>query len=429
MNLKLILAMVIVAVLSLALISTSGNKNQSTTFSGSSQTDGDLTYAAFYGGVPAGIWDEENFEYYLSQRNNTTGAFEGYNLYSKPVPTVLHDVIQREDNPDVMSSFVKGVLRDYVANGQIADLSNMWREEGWNSVFPASLKNAVSYNGKPYFVPQAIQWNPIFYQKRIFDEVGLSIPTTWDEMMNACDVLSEAEYIPFVISIVGWNAPVARWFSIINLRLHGHEFHESVMRGEVSYTDPRIREVFEHWSEMFEHNCFAEDSSQSTYFNAIQQLNRGAGAMYNLGEWIFEAIPVFFQPNFDFFAFPTLNPNVEQAEIVHIYGAFMLTDSDNRMASEDFLKYLGSEETQSMNAIGVNRLMGDRRVNSRYYGDIYNRGLDFVTDVRHLVPLFELSTNPDFAEPALEIFVSFWSSPGDIDSALNALETLRQEVF
>ena len=429
MNLKLILVMAIAALLSLTLIYTSGNNNQSGSFSGNSNTVGDLTYAAFHGGVPAGIWDEENFEYYLSQRTTISGVFEGYNLYSKPVPTVLHEVIRREDNPDVMSSFVKGVLRDYVARGELADLSAMWREEGWDSVFPASLKSAVSYNGKPYFVPQAIQWNPIFYQKSIFDSVGLSIPTSWDEMMNACEVLSEAGFIPFVISVVGWNAPVARWFSIINLRLNGHEFHESVMRGEVSYTDSRIREVFEHWSEMFAHNCFAEDSAKSSYGNAIQELLQGQGAMYNLGEWIFEFIAPFYQPNYDFFAFPGLNPNVEQAEIVHIYGAFMFTDTDNREASVDFLKFLGSEESQSMNAIGVNRLMGDQRVNPRFYGEIYNKGLAFISDVKHLVPLFELNTNPDFAEPALEIFVNFWSNPSDIDGALNALEELRQEVF
>lgn len=429
LNFKTLLALVLVSLVTLALMISSERRGGGPVDAARQSATGDLSYMSFYGGVPAGIWDEENFEYFLSRHPSISGSFEGNNLYAAPVHTEIHNVLARPNPPDVISSFVKGVLREYVQTGQIADLSAMWRSEGWDQAFPNALKRAVSFDGKPYFVPQAIQWNPIFYQKSIFNQVGLDVPTTWEEVLSACEALSEAGFVPFVISANGWHPPVARWFSILNLRLNGPQFHEQVMRGEVSFTDARIREVFEYWSEMFAHNCFAEDSAETTYYGAIEQLIKGQGAMYNLGEWIFEMIPVFFQPNYDFFAFPEINPDVERAEIAHIYGAFVLSDSVDKPAARELFSYLGSEESQRMNAIGVNRLMGDRRVDERIYWDLHRKGLAFISDIPHLVPLFEFNTDPAFAAPALDIFVEFWKNPAEIDGALNTLESARLEVF
>ena len=46
------------------------------------------------------------------------------------------------------------------------------------------------------------------------------------------------------------------WFTHINQRLNGPDFHEQLMRGEVSYTDPRVRSVFDHYAQLFEAQLF-----------------------------------------------------------------------------------------------------------------------------------------------------------------------------
>jgi multiple sugar transport system substrate-binding protein len=104
---------------------------------------------------------------------------------------------------------------------------------------------------------------------------------------------------------------VARWFTILNLRLNGADFHEALMRGEASYEDERIRAVFEQWAEMLAHNCFP-DNQLIGYGVAANQIHDGDAAMYNLGEWLVESYDDGFPDTFDFFNFPVLNPDVPQ---------------------------------------------------------------------------------------------------------------------
>lgn len=429
MNLKIAIAAALAVILSILIVPMSGSLTAPRPATPTANLSGELNYIAFHGGALAGELERENFEAYLAQHQNLTGKFESFDLYSAPVPRDIHEVLNRANPPDVMSGFVGGVLTEYIQQGKLADLSDLWRAQGWDRVFPKSLKDASSYNGKQYFVPMAIQWNPIWYRKNIFEELQLSIPTTWEELLSACERIAEAGYIPLAISVEGWNPPVARWFTILNLRLNGAQFHEELMRGKVSYTDPRVRAVFEHWAEMFERNCFAEDSAQSTYPVALRQFMFGQAAMYNLGEWLFESIPSQFNPAFDFFSLPTLNENVERAEIVHLYGAYMLSDTKNRAAAEDFLAYRGSVETQELHWIRLHRLVGNREVKQRYFSETYLKGLDFVTESKQMAPLFEFNTEPSVAELGLESFVAFWNDPSEIDSILNALEEGRQKAF
>lgn len=396
-----------------------------------------LHYVAFYGGGPAGTWDLENLRFFKEAQPERAVSYQGFDLYRSPVPTHIDAIFNTAAGVDVASSFIGGVLRERVEQGDIADLGDLWQEQGWDSVFPEPFRRMASYDGKPYFVPQAFQWNPIWYRKDVFQELRLQPPQTWDELLDLIDALRAAGYVPFTISGGQWPPPMARWFTTLNLRLNGPEFHEQVMRGEVPYTDARLRSVFEHWQTLFEHGAFADSSAENTYAQGVQALVEGEAVMYNLGEWLFESLgPDSFggrgpevAAQLDFFAFPTLNPDVTPAEIVHAYGAFMRAGTDHPEAARDLLAFLGSAASQQTNAETLHRLNANTGVGADVYADVQRRAFDHVKETPVLVPLFEFSTRPAMAQAGLQAFVRFWRNPDDIDAVLADLEAARQTVF
>ena len=387
-----------------------------------------LNYLTYHGNPASGEWDETNFNLYLEMNPHVTGAIEKRTLYSSPVPLTFYNLITKDEPADVIASFIVGHLRPYVEQGLIADISDLWAEQGWDDLFPASVKELVTIDGKQYFVPLAAQWNPIWYRADIFEEVGLTPPQSWEEMLTACETLHEAGYIPITVSAVGWNPPIARWFTILNMRLNGAEFHESLMRGEESYEDPRVRTVFEHWGEMVEHNCFPENQLIG-YRVAADQIYDGDAAMYNLGEWLSESYSDGLPATFDFFNFPILNPDVTQGEIVHMYGAFMPANAQNPEAARDFLAFLGSAESLSTRKDTLNQLVLNLNVNHSSYSLAYQKGLTFVSEAEHMTQLFEFNTHPDIALKGLTEFARFYPNPAAIDMAIANLEAARLEAM
>ena len=387
-----------------------------------------LNYLTFHGSVASGEWDQANFDAYLEMNPHIIGTIDKRTLYSSPVPLTFYNLVAKDEPSDVVASFIVGHLRSYVEQGLIADISDLWAEQGWDDVFPASVKELVTVDGKQYFVPLAAQWNPIWYRADIFEEVGLTPPQSWAEMLTTCQTLHEAGYIPITVSAVGWNPPLARWFTILNMRLNGAAFHEALMRGEESYEDPRVRAVFEHWAEMLDHNCFPEKQLIG-YGVAANQIYDGEAAMYNLGEWLSESYADGLPDTFDFFNFPMLNPDVTQGEIVHMYGAFMPAQAQNPEAARDFLAFLGSADSLSTRQETLNQLVLNLNVEHSSYSPAYQKGLVFVAEAEHMTQLFEFNTHPDIALKGLTEFARFYPNPAAIDIVIANLEAARMAVY
>ncbi|MFZ0546442.1 MAG: extracellular solute-binding protein [Candidatus Promineifilaceae bacterium] len=393
---------------------------------------GVLKYSAYVGGNPDLNWTQQNAEAYAAERGDLELIFNSGNYYNGPVNRSIHREITGDEPPDVMSGLIVGVLREYVEQGLIADISDLWAEQGWDEVFPASLKEMVTIDGKQYFVPQAIQWNGIYYRKDVFESVGLTPPETWEALLAACDTLNAAEIAPFTIVGGQWPPPMGFWFTAIDLRLNGPEFHERLMRGQERYDSPEVRAVFEHISEMFAHECFAPSTTSYTYSRAITQFESGDTAMYNHGEWLYEFIDEETKAQTGFFPYPIINPDVSNGELVPMFGAFIHANAENTAEARAFLIYLASQASQQSNAETLNRVVSNLLVDPSRYDEVHAQGLALVEGAGYITQLYGANTNPDVAARGYQLIAQFWqnkNNPDIIDQILVEWEAARQEAY
>ena len=394
--------------------------------------DRQLDYVAYWGGNQARAWDVDNWQAYEAQNPGLEVRWNGTNVYNSPANENLIGDITSDNPPDVISSNIVGVLREYVEQGLIADISDLWAEQGWDEVYSASLKEMVTFDGKQYFVPQAIQFNGMFYRQDIFADAGVDVPETWDELLAACDTLNAHGITPMTITASQWPPPIGFWFTHINMRLNGPDFHDQLMRGQVRYDDPRVREVFTYWLQLFEHNCFAEDSAQNNYNAAMTEFAAGEAAMYAHGTWLYQFYPEEGADQLGFFRFPIIDTEQPLGELVPLYGAFMPASAAHPDEARAFLAYLGSAESQQSNFDMLGRMASNGQVDQSQYNEVLQQGRAMIEEADYITALFGANTHPSLALAAyFNGFMPFWQepTPEKADEILAYIESIRVQIY
>lgn len=167
---------------------------------------------------------------------------------------VIRSSLQTSSTTDLIKWWNGYRLQDLARSGGLADLSEQWDkavEEGW--VNPET-ESQFSYDGKVYGLPIYKSYWVIFYNKNVFDEVGIAPPTTWDEFMSNNEKIRDAGVTPlFATQEAGWTSFI--WFEEILAKLDPG-FYNDLMNGEASYTDEPAQEALRIWADMYSKGFF-----------------------------------------------------------------------------------------------------------------------------------------------------------------------------
>lgn len=97
----------------------------------------------------------------------------------------------------------KNTAITYAQGGYLKELSNEPFLQGIDS---DALKMGL-YNGKYYGLPIDISYIVCFYNKKIFQENGLSIPTTWNQYLALCEKLKSQSVLRLLWALKIYGLP------------------------------------------------------------------------------------------------------------------------------------------------------------------------------------------------------------------------------
>ncbi len=380
----------------------------------------DLRFAPYSGGPDHGDWLRTTAHDWAAAQGLELGVASS-DFYSSPIPFGLTDRVAGEQPADVLASIVGGVLTSCAETGVLAPLDELWGERGWGEALPDPVVDLATVGGHPMWAPTTFQWNPIFYRTDLFDRLDVTPPKTWDELLTICDRFVEEGGRAFT-SAGAWSPPTARWFTILNLRLNGAEFHQRLLQGAESWLDPRLDAVFEHWAEAIDRRCFVDDAPDNRFRDAVDDLASGRAAMWNIGEWLFEFLPPDVHSDIDFFRMPILDDEIPVAEIVLVQGVAGRAETGG--TALELVAHLSSPSTVAASYDVLGRVAVDPRLDIPYDA-VHARAHAFLDETDSIVQLLEFSAEPRYAAAVLGSMVSFSRDPGQQGRLREAMEEAR----
>ncbi|MFQ6172122.1 ABC transporter substrate-binding protein [Oryzobacter sp. R7] len=174
------------------------------------------------------------FDVYESKHEGVTVEFKPFKAteYNKILATGLAG----SDGPDIPQVRSYGQLQATVASGALLPLDGQVDLSSWDENVVASAKGKE--DGKIYSVPLARQATVLFYNKKLFADNGIDVPTTWDDFIKANDTLLGAGVTPLAVGAKDdWTLPIVHEV-LGGARFGGAAFQEAVLTGEKDFTDP-----------------------------------------------------------------------------------------------------------------------------------------------------------------------------------------------
>jgi multiple sugar transport system substrate-binding protein len=235
----------------------------------------------------------------------------------------------------------------YASNGVLAPLSDQIKKDGLDtSVYPKSLVDLYSLNGKEFGLPKDFDTIGLWYNKKLFDDAGVKYPDaswTWADLQNAAAKLTNKSK-----GIYGIPASLEGQQNFYNtiLQAGGH-----VLSGDNSksgYNDPATIEGLRFWTDLIKSGS-SPSLQQMTDTLPLQWFESGKAAMFYGGSWNV----VEFKKNeytVDKVDVAPLPKGKVQAVVIHGLANVISAKTPHAEAAWKFVKYLGSKDAATVEA-------------------------------------------------------------------------------
>lgn len=335
--------------------------------------------------------------------------------------------LKADAHSDVMFWFGGERLNWFVSQGLIEPIDAVWQRNRWTELITTSARSAAEVAGQVYGLPiHYYNWG-IYYNKAVFKKYGLAEPETWAQFIEVCKTLKSNGVIPIALGAKEtW--PVAAWFDYLNLRLNGLPFHQQVMKGEISYHDERIVNVFEHLGDLVEAGFFLEDHQQTTWKGALPYLYRDLAGMFLMGNFWTSQIPDPVKPKIGLFRFPKMNPDLLMYEEAPTDLLVIPSNVKNRKEAEIFLNFMADETVQAdlNQALGM---LAPQKNNKQKKDPFLDVAYEMLNEAEGVSQYYDRDNRQPIALKGMEQIKRFLSNPKELPSVLDELEQLRKLSF
>ncbi|MBT2499575.1 extracellular solute-binding protein [Agromyces sp. ISL-38] len=203
--------------------------------------------------------------------------------------------------------------------GQTLDLEATLTDLGViDDIEPAALSTIENLYGGFIVLPYQFNIEGVWYNKQIFAENGLEVPTTWDEMVAAAQTLTDAGVTAFSASgEQGW--PITRLISGYLYRELGPDALQRIAAGDAKLTDPEYVAAAQAIADLGAAGYFGAGVGSIDYDTAVSQFLTGQAGMFYMGSWTLGAFNdpeqnQIGEDNIGFFPLPEVSGGVGSAD-------------------------------------------------------------------------------------------------------------------
>lgn len=345
---------------------------------------------------------------------------------------VLQTKFATDDLPDIIQVYKPQWVEAY-ANGldKLVELGDL---ESLSEYDENILNGTFFYDDKLYAMPvDSVVLSGVFYNKKVFEEAGVSIPQTWDEMLDVCETLKAKGIVPVYYSGKdAWSVQPPTISGMVSdaadLGIDTFELMYRINTNKMKYSDcPNFVDVIARTKELIDLGYVNETYLSDTVDNAHQALADGTAAMYINGTWCADNIQQKFpEASDDIGAFAMPTPDGDNyINVFTPYSLALTTQCKNVELGKKAINFIASSEAQQIYADAQPGLYLNKNVNCTVPAAtadlqaIMNAGKS-MTDWEEI----NQYSYGNLSEPLLNYYTGTLQEAADVTAALDA-ETER----
>lgn len=272
----------------------------------------------------------------------------------------------RSNPPDLGCLNYNFEVARFVERGALSDLSDMPEAQRINPDLQPLIEQTASYPGRTSVIPYSLMMASVLYNREIFAEQGLEVPTTWTEFLAVCDSLTAAGITPIYSTFkdpwtvaqglfdysVGGTVDLDSFFT--QLKQQGADVGPS---SPVSFE----KDFAAPMQQMLQVAAYSNPNAASRgYGDGNLAFSQGEAAMYFQGPWALSEIAKT-APDLSIGAFPlpmTDDPDERRVRVNIDLALWIPEASRKKEAAREFLAFLMQPEiidayNADNNAFGV----------------------------------------------------------------------------
>ena len=313
----------------------------------------------------------------------------------------LQTALASGDQPEIMMGN-PGLYPVLVEQGFVADLSDNETIKGLN--LPAGDLGDVSADGKIYGFPIDFKTWGVFYNKAIYNQLGLSEPTTYTELLENCQKIADAGIDPWAHAFgdaVFGDIEMRNYIWTKALDASDNNLFESLMDGSKKLADyPYFADGLNLWAQRLA--WMRDDAMTNDQNAALEVFTSGQAAMMYFGSWGIGDLEAMIEGSdfeYGFFVEPIddeggakLNVQVDQAFMVN-------PNAENYAVAVEFMEYWVTQGAGSWSAVSLMPLLN---------GSTADNAPEIVKTLASIKASGNIAHYGDFTKPFNSQFTTDW---------------------
>ena len=169
---------------------------------------------------------------------------------NQPFKEKIKTVVGTAEEPDIYYSWAGEFSERFIRENLILDLTPyLEADKEWaDSLIESQMVNYTTDDGMVYGIPFRLDGKVFAYNRDIFDELGLEVPTTWDEFLAVLDAIkADGTYTPLAEGNQDqW--PGAHYIGTLNQMLVADDVRAADFNPKTgSFTDPGYVEALDKY--------------------------------------------------------------------------------------------------------------------------------------------------------------------------------------
>jgi raffinose/stachyose/melibiose transport system substrate-binding protein len=154
--------------------------------------------------------------------------------------------------------------------------------EPWVKDLTSDFKKTVSTPKGLYGAPNGTTFDGgVMYNKKVYAQLGLSVPTTWDQFVSNSEKIKAAGIIPVLASYGDtWTSQLFVLADFANVSEQDPNWATDYTNNKAKYVNPPALAGFTHTQEIFAKGLMNKDYASLTNVNALKLLATGKAAQY-----------------------------------------------------------------------------------------------------------------------------------------------------